>query len=78
MVSERTVRRWISSNRPSKQAVDKLINIDRSLNEHWNSFKINQNSITTPSGYSYSTQDLESLSIDIARLKAFYNKNKRF
>lgn len=67
-----TIYRWIKYNRPSKQALNMLANRDRNLGTHWDGFLINQDKISTPNGYEYSTKELQKLALEIERLKALY------
>lgn len=64
----------MKSNRPSKQAITMLKNKENHLNEFWRNYRIKKDSIILPSGYSYTTTELEGLAIEVEKIKAFYNK----
>ncbi|WP_448568908.1 DUF3653 domain-containing protein [Thalassotalea ganghwensis] len=69
-VSPRTIRRWIKTNKPSKQAVKILNDRERMLNNYWENFRILNDKIMTPNGYRYSAQELKTLCIEIERIKS--------
>lgn len=74
LVSERTIQRWMQNDRPSKQAISMLKNKENHLNDFWRNYKIKKDSIILPSGYSYTTNELEGLAIEVEKIKAFYNR----
>lgn len=69
-VSTRTIRRWIKNNKPSKSAIQLLENRKNTLNDHWRNFRISGNEILTPNGYAFTTNQLQTLAIKIAHIKA--------
>jgi len=69
-VTTRTIRRWIKDDRAPKQVIEKLNNKSKQLNKHWDGFRIMKDKILTPNGYEFSVNEIKTLSIKIALLKA--------
>jgi len=71
-VTTRTIRRWIKDDRAPKQAIKKLNDKSKQLNQHWDGFRIMKDKILTPNGYEFSANEIKALSIKIALLKNKY------
>jgi hypothetical protein len=71
-VTSRTIRNWIKEDRAPKQAIKKLENKSKHLNEHWKGFIIENDKITTPNGYRYSANEIKAISLKLALLKSKY------
>lgn len=67
----RTIRRWFKGDRAPEWAIKKLTKESKRLNDCWDGFIIQKDSIITPNGYKYTAKQLESLSYQIQLIKSY-------
>jgi hypothetical protein len=70
----RTIRRWLHTGKAPSWAIEKLNTRVVKLSDAWKGFSFEHDRLITPNGYSYTPEQLESLSASIDLVKSFYQR----